>query len=460
MTVRLPNTFSVETGSTLPKPGDVVADKFRIDRLIGRGGMGAVFAVTHVVTHKRLAIKWLLTGLGNEDQVKRFVRESQVAGRVEHPNLVEVHDIYRESSSMFMVMELLKGEALSAHLARMGQLAVRDACTILLACMDGIAAAHRAGVVHRDIKPANIFLHEGHGVIVPKVLDFGISRLSPGPDDLTASTTRSGVLLGTPLYMAPEQLRCESSDERVDVYALGVTLYELLAGRRPYEGSSYAELVLKVVSGEAPPLAAIRAAVPPELSAAVARAMAPLPAQRFASVDAFAQAIRPFGEAGVTGAVGASRPARAARRSWPQAALLASLLSALLIALGLLWHATRSAPHTDAHNTPPPPDVPSAPAAQTAQASEEPSADKTAARAADSEREAQPAPAGKPEGTSPNEPRTARTTKSKSSAVRRRLEPTAKPADNKPPTQESAPAPRSRQPAPVAPDLTLSPDNF
>lgn len=487
MTVRLPSSLAADTPAepsyNLPKPGDVVANKYRIDRLLGRGGMGAVFAVTHTVTHKRLAIKWLLTGLESDEQVKRFVRESQVAGRVEHPNLVEVYDICREATGIFMVMELLKGEALSVHLERLGRLAVRDACTIMLACMDGLAAAHRAGVVHRDIKPANIFLHTAHGVLVPKLLDFGISRLSTGPEETTASTTRSGVVLGTPLYMAPEQLRCESSDERVDVYALGVTLYELLAGKRPFQGGSYPDLVLRIVAGAAQPLAAVREDIPYDLSAVIARAMSVDAAKRFSSVEAFAAALRPFGETSVTGAINVQTIA-GSRRSRRQAALIGTLLIALLVSLGLLWRVTTQVSSSDERATPHA--TPTAGIQTAPQGSDAPRAGPNKTGDATSTRETQDVRLGKNESESQSEwpPNAANPADAKSgtgAARRWQSHSTTKPeiAGNVPPKRKRTKAPaenttpdtvvsppvlpppaKIQDPRPARPDLTLSPETF
>jgi eukaryotic-like serine/threonine-protein kinase len=280
----------------LPLPGEIVADKYRIERTLGMGGMGAVFEVTHCVTHKRFAIKWLLAAATeSEEAAKRFIREAQIAGRIKHPNVVEVYDIYQQPSGVFLVMELLEGESLDARLARQTRLGVSEAVRIALGSMEGVAAAHAAGVVHRDIKPANIFLCRGRGgEVQPKVVDFGVSRLSslPGFSDLT--TTRSGTVFGTPHYMAPEQMRAEPVDGRTDVYALGITLYQVLAGSRPYDAATYPELVLKIAAGAAVPLAARLPDLPEGLAAIVSRAMDPEPSARFPSVEAFMRALEPY----------------------------------------------------------------------------------------------------------------------------------------------------------------------
>lgn len=290
------NTSAGGPQAALPAPGDIVADKYRIERTLGMGGMGAVFEVTHCVTHKRFAIKWLLAATTESElDAKRFIREAQIAGRIKHPNVVEVYDIYQQPSGVFLVMELLEGESLESRLTRQTRLGVAEAMRISLGIMEGVAAAHAAGVVHRDIKPANIFLCRGRGdEVQPKVVDFGVSRSSslPGFSDLT--TTRSGTVFGTPHYMAPEQMRAQPVDERTDVYALGITLYQVLAGSRPYDAATYPELVLKIAAGSAAPLATLVPNLPDGLAAIVKRAMDPEPSARFPSVEAFMRALEPY----------------------------------------------------------------------------------------------------------------------------------------------------------------------
>ena len=207
-------------GNALPRPGQTIADKYVVEGPLGQGGMGAVLEVTHRVTGRRFALKWLLPELCSQsDAVDRFMREAQVAGRVDHRNVVEVYDFGRDGASFFMVMELLRGETLAARLEREGKLGPTDACRIMLGVTHGLAAAHAAGVVHRDLKPANVFLtrvEEGSPEL-PKLLDFGISKISALPGELNGAATRAGVVLGTPFYMAPEQLRSLPVDARTDI---------------------------------------------------------------------------------------------------------------------------------------------------------------------------------------------------------------------------------------------------
>jgi serine/threonine-protein kinase len=306
--------MALSSQSTLPKPGDLIGGKYRVEGLLGTGGMAAVFEASHVVTRKRFAIKVLLPDLTQHDEiVKRFVREAQVAGRFQHPNVVEVYDIGQEGSLFFMVMELLRGESLAARLAGEVRLHASTACHIVIHCLGGVAAAHAAGIIHRDLKPANIFLCHGPtpNVELPKVLDFGISKHAtlPGMPDVTKTDT--GRVMGTPYYMAPEQLRAAPVDERIDIYALGVTLYEMLSGRHPFEANSYSELVLKITSELPPPLETLARDLPPGLSAIVARAMARNPERRFKSATAFLEALEQYG--GVRRSSSPAAPAAAAR---------------------------------------------------------------------------------------------------------------------------------------------------
>ncbi|MEY4578412.1 MAG: hypothetical protein RL701_3115 [Pseudomonadota bacterium] len=281
---------------TLPELGEVIAGKYCVERTLGLGGMGAVFEVSHRVTQKRFAVKWLLPELSdNEDATRRLVREAQVAGQFEHPNVVEVYDVGgHQGEGYFIVMELLTGESLAQRLQREGSLSASHALAILRPCMQGIAAAHEAGIIHRDIKPANIFLcgDEGRASGRSKVLDFGIAKLLPkAAAHIDAMQTKTGAIVGTPHYMAPEQMRGHAIDERVDVYALGITFYEVLAGQRPFEATTYAELVLKVSEGYSQPLERFVPDLPPHLAATIARAMARDVQDRWPSVDAMLEAL-------------------------------------------------------------------------------------------------------------------------------------------------------------------------
>jgi len=291
---------SPQVGLQIPAAGEILGGKYRIERQIGSGGMGVVYEVTHLVmTEKRFAVKWLLPLADqseSQDAAKRFVREAQLAGRIRHTHVVEVYDVTIDADGCFMVMELLEGESLEARLRREQRLQVPEACRILSACAAGVSAAHAAHVIHRDLKPANIFLCCTPDVLAshPKVLDFGVSRFALPNGTAQSTVTRAGTLIGTPSYMASEQLRGLECDARTDVYALAVTLYECLSGQRAYDAPTYADLVVRVVTGDAKELKQLVPTVPAGLSAIVMRAMHHDPAQRFVSVEDFARALAPF----------------------------------------------------------------------------------------------------------------------------------------------------------------------
>jgi eukaryotic-like serine/threonine-protein kinase len=294
----------------LPQKGDLVAGKYQIDRMLGSGGMGAVYQVTHRVTGKAFAIKWLLPRLSAEtDAVQRFIREAQVAGRVDHPNIVEVYDVGQEGETFYMVMELLTGESLAQRIESKGRLSASEICQILIPVARGLDAAHRAGVIHRDLKPDNIFLCRAEdGSDLPKLLDFGISKVSELAGEVSSGITRQGAIMGTPFYMAPEQMRGHGVDARTDVYALGVIMYQALSGQLPFTGETFADLLLKIVSTDPRPLATLAPDAPKALVELVERALARDQAARVPTAAALGQLLQPFV---ITGAAGGSKPPRA-----------------------------------------------------------------------------------------------------------------------------------------------------
>jgi serine/threonine-protein kinase len=282
-----------------------VDDKFRIERKLGEGGTSTIYEVRHVVTDKLFVIKWLSPELAqNELAVQRFIHEARVCGRFKHPNAVEIYDIARTEDSYYLLMELLEGESLETRLARLGRLSAQAACDILLPCTEALGAAHQAGIVHRDLKPSNIFLCriEGRAGELPKVLDFGISKLSPEGHDLSPVTTTTRTVIGTPLYMAPEQMRGHPAEPRFDIYALGVVLYELVAGQPPFECDTFADLVFKIIEAQPTRLDQL-ANVDAGFAEIVARAMARDVDARYATMAEFAEALRPYSSQGVPRAV-------------------------------------------------------------------------------------------------------------------------------------------------------------
>jgi len=267
---------------------------FQVAELLGGGGMGVVYRAEDVRLGRTVALKFLAPELGRDPIAKaRFLTEARAASALEHPNLCTVHDLGEtEDGLLFLAMPLYEGESLERRLAR-GPLALQEALDVATQTARGLANAHQKGIVHRDVKPANLFL-TGDGVV--KVLDFGIAKLSgrPGP-------TREGSLLGTPHYMAPEQMRGQEVDARADVWSLGIVLYQMLAGRPPFAGGTGAAVVHAVLYEEPVPLAHLCPEVPPEVERIVSRLLERNPERRHADAgEVLADLRRAQGLASVT----------------------------------------------------------------------------------------------------------------------------------------------------------------
>jgi serine/threonine-protein kinase len=271
--------------------GTLISGKYRIEQRLGAGAVGEVFRARNVLIGRDVAIKFMRREhVHNDELVERFVREAQAVSRVRHPHVVDVLDVGVEEEIPYIVEELLLGEDLSAYVRRKGgKLSVRSTLELLLPAMDGIAYAHERGVVHRDLKPENIFLARTDDGVVPKVLDFGISKVKT--DNLRATVT--GAVFGTPGYMSPEQVHSfAEADARSDVWALGVMLYELLAGRIPFEAQEPNALMVEVCTRSPLPLAEAAPEVPADLTAIVDRCLAKSPDDRFDDAGALAKALR------------------------------------------------------------------------------------------------------------------------------------------------------------------------
>jgi len=274
--------------------GSVIADTYKIEALLGQGGMGSVFLASHQrLAGRRVAIKILHTEIEDADVIARFKREAEIAARLNHPNIVGVIDYnVAPDGTPYLVLDYLEGETLAQRLAR-GPLPLDQVASIVRQVGSALAAAHRASIVHRDLKPQNIFLVPteafGHGVELAKVLDFGISKIRGSQ----TVKTQDSALLGTPQYMAPEQATGQhaSVDGRTDVFAFGAIVYEMLTGEPAFPGASIPEVMFKVVYEQPVPLAQRAPGTPPAIADAVARAMAKAPAERFASVIEFVEAI-------------------------------------------------------------------------------------------------------------------------------------------------------------------------
>jgi serine/threonine-protein kinase len=291
-----PEAAEAETVSADSRIGRVIADKYRILRLLGRGGMGEVYEARHVVVGRRFALKFLREHLNrSRDSLSRFLREAQAAGALDSEHIAAVLDFDTAADgSPFLVMEYLAGESLAALLAREGPLPVPRAIAILIQVCSGLDVAHRAGIVHRDLKPDNLFVMQlPNGAELIKILDFGIAKLTdPGSD---GAITSSGAILGTPFYMAPEQARGEKSvDFRADIYALGVIAYELLSGAKPHPGEGYNAILAHILTQPVAPLARLRPALDRALVAVIERALASEPARRQTSIAELGNDLSPY----------------------------------------------------------------------------------------------------------------------------------------------------------------------
>ncbi len=293
-----PPTRSIKTGAGAAKghfdPGTELG-KYKIIKLLGSGGMGAVYEAVHTGIGKPVALK-TLTGAQVDDEraQQRFLREAAAASRLNHPHVVDVTDFGTDSGASYLVMELLRGEDLAALLEKEKRLPLDRVADIMLAVCAGVFAAHEVGVIHRDLKPQNIFLARTPlGEVVPKVLDFGISKIVD--DQIAASNlTGTGTVIGTTHYLSPEQVTARPLDPRSDQYTLGVILYECASGRRPHDGETLYLVMHSITQGKFTPLRDIVPELPTAFEAAVVRAMSPKIEDRFASVHALGRALLPF----------------------------------------------------------------------------------------------------------------------------------------------------------------------
>jgi serine/threonine-protein kinase len=274
-------------------PGTVLAERYRVHELLGRGGMGAVYRAEHLALGNTMAVKVLRSSHGaHADLVRRFQREAVAASQIRHPGIVEVTDFGRTPDGRFyLAMELVDGETLARRLARLGALPVPEALTLVRELAQALGAAHARGIYHRDIKPENVILTRDGSA---KLADFGIARLAEGPRD--ARETAAGLIFGTPHYMSPEQAAGQRQDGRSDVYGLGVLLFELLSGAPPYLGASATHVLAAHLLSPVPRLPAQgpHGPIPPALADLVAQMMAKNAAERpatMANVEAALDAV-------------------------------------------------------------------------------------------------------------------------------------------------------------------------
>jgi predicted Ser/Thr protein kinase len=272
----------------------LVIGRYLLERQLGEGGMGVVYAARHQDLGKAAAVKVLHERRDQLEQARlRFLREGQAASRIRHPNIVDVYDVGNEAGRDYLVMELLQGESLGSLLERERPLAPQRIADLLVPVVSALAAAHEVGIVHRDVKPDNIFLSSERNLIVPKVLDFGISKLSH-PEN-AASLTGTGTLLGTPHYMSPEQAQTDKNiDARSDQYSIGVILYQCATGRVPIEGRSLYDLIPRIVQGDFTAPRQLNPSLPAAFERLILRAMARNPNDRLSSTRALGHALLPF----------------------------------------------------------------------------------------------------------------------------------------------------------------------
>jgi serine/threonine-protein kinase len=308
-------------------PGTVVAGKYRIERLLGEGGMGWVVVAMHLHLEQRVALKFMREALVSDstEAGPRFLREARAAARIQSEHVARVSDFGTfENGAPYLVMEYLEGQDLESLLNSQGALSIELAVGYAMQACEGLAEAHAAGIVHRDLKPANLFLaRRSDGSVRVKLLDFGISKLAAATGAPEVRMTSTQALMGSPLYMAPEQMRSSKNvDGRADIWSMGVILYEMLAGRPPFDGETLPMVCARIMTESATPLRDIKPDMPPALEAVVMRCLEKDPQQRYADVPALARALAEFGPPDARIASDRiSRVARASVVSLPEIAL-------------------------------------------------------------------------------------------------------------------------------------------
>ena len=459
--------------------GDILAGKYRVDRVLGVGGMGVVVAATHVTLDQKVALKFMLPhALGNAEAVARFVREARNAVRLRSEHVARIIDVSAlDNGAPYIVMEYLEGIDLGGYLQLHGALPTAVAAEFVLQACEAIAEAHALGIVHRDLKPPNLFVtRAADGSPLIKVLDFGIAKAGVG--DL--QITRTQAVMGSPGYMSPEQMRSsKSADARSDIWAIGVILYQLASGTMPFDADTFTELVVRVTMDPPPPLPIRGRDVPPGFEAVIRRCLEKDPTLRFQTVAELAIALAPYvpsaatstiekinrilapvaavSQASATGnpwakttlgdAAGQVAGGRRPRRTLAIGAVVAVFAGGVIFAVGMFGGGVRStdvAPPVPAKATEPPP-----PAAPPANASTEPPAAATPSPDASTEplevnAPTEPPPAVASPAKSPTKPPPPAAAPARSSSV-------APPKATASQTQAPAPAPAALSSAPRSP---------
>lgn len=272
-----------------PEAGVVIAGKVRLERLLARGGMGSVWVGKHLGLDIPVAVKFMTQT--TDQSLGRFRREARVAAKIKSANIVTILDYGVDQDTPYIVMELLEGESLGARLKRVGYVSLLEAERILVPIAKALERAHEAHLVHRDLKPDNIFIAREGNEEVPKILDFGIVKSLSSTSRSSREETEDGAVIGTLHYMSPEQARgLPDIDHRADIWSLGVILYRMLTGRRPFRATGFAQVIMQICSEPHVPATSILPALPAEIDEFFNRALAKTPAQRFSSIKEMAQA--------------------------------------------------------------------------------------------------------------------------------------------------------------------------
>ena len=291
-------------------------ERYRVERQVGAGGMATIYLAHDLKHDRRVALKILNDELSATVGAERFLREVRFAARLTHPHILPLYDSGSVDELLYYVMPYVQGESLRDRLTREGRLPVAEALRLTAELGEALAYAHREGIVHRDIKPDNILLSEGHAVVA----DFGIARAIDAGDQRLTGT---GIAIGTPDYMSPEQAAGERVDGRGDIYSLACVLYEMLAGQPPFTAASARAVIARHMTDPVPPLRTVRGTVAARVESAIERALAKDPADRFATAETFVNAFR--------GTV----PQMAARRHWVRRRVPVLVSTAVLLVLGV-----------------------------------------------------------------------------------------------------------------------------
>lgn len=318
---------------------DEKVGKYQVRKLLGEGGMGAVYLAYDPLIEREVALKVLSEDVGNSaTALQRFLAEARAIGRLNSPHVVSIYDIDQWNGRYFIVMELINGGSIAGYANERGRLPWEEACDLVAQAARGLAAAHSAGMIHRDIKPENLMMTKDGQV---KVVDFGLSKLLDGSQDTRTAVTKAGQILGTPQYMSPEQFEAEQTDARTDIYSLGATLYRLLTGRFPYyECKSILQMMTAHLSKPPPVPSALIPSLPASCDAIVVKAMAKQPAERFQTALELADALQGIIDGKAKGVVvdnqGAARVDEADRPCMMAFLLEPSKLQAAVIKDGLV----------------------------------------------------------------------------------------------------------------------------